>query len=74
MNYTIIHKSGWQSDTTWRLGKTFSDKRLAEAHASTNKSFDARSDWYDVKILAHRNPVKVINPGEYRVGSYTAYD
>ena len=72
MNYTIIHKSGWQSDTTWRLGKTFSSRKAAEAKAV--RSPNPKDDTYYVMVIAHRNPVKVINPGEYRVGSYTAYD
>ena len=74
MYYTILHRSGWQSDNTWKLGKTFTIREDADNAAEAMRSSNPRDNTYNVQIVSHRNPVKATGSDSYAVGSYTAYD
>jgi len=59
MFYTVISKSGWDTDY-WRVRKTFMDKSKAEAYAKRIKTSDPKQNGYNVNIKAHRKTLSQI--------------
>ena len=49
MYYTILHRSGWQSDNTWKLGKTFTIREDADNAAEAMRSSNPRDNTYNVR-------------------------
>lgn len=56
MNYTVIHKSGWQG-SHWVVGKVCDNKKEAEAFLSEHRTAEAMSDYYHMRVMAHRKPI-----------------
>lgn len=54
MNYTVISKSGWETDL-WKVQKTFSTRKKAQTHADKiHQRTDATQIHYNVQIKAHK--------------------
>jgi hypothetical protein len=54
MYYTIISKSAWQGDC-WAIVDTYPNKQTAHDEATKLRNrTDARSNFYNVKVKAHR--------------------
>lgn len=64
MFYTIISKSGWQSDVNWKVRETANDKQKAEQYAERIRTSDARQDGYHVRIKAHVKPISQLTRWE----------
>lgn len=73
MFYTVVRKSGWNTDTNWHIARTFTDRAKAREFAANRKASDPKSDWHNVKVVGHRKPLANYSTDAetYRIGGMT---